>query len=201
MPPTGMDYFVFPEKGGQTRPHYQVSNHRMLGTNDEQFMQSAVTLTGTATIEDGMVLVDVAITNDKTGHSVPTGSPLHHMLLVVTAKDQAGNELSLQGGSSLPDWAGDYAGVPGQYYAKVLRDKWTGDVPTGAYWREIELVEDTRLSALATSESRYQFHAPAAQSATVEIRLLYRRAYQQLMTWKSWPDADIVMAQQTLTIK
>ncbi|MCB0104985.1 MAG: hypothetical protein KDE53_03735, partial [Caldilineaceae bacterium] len=87
------------------------------------------------------------------------------------------------------------------YFAKVLRDKWTGEVPTGAYWREIELVEDTRIGALATAERTYRFQAPAGHRATIEIQLLYRRAYQQLIDWKNWPDQDVVMAQQSITIE
>ena len=201
MPRSELDYFVFPEKGGQVRDHYQVSNHRMPGTNDVAFLQSAVSMTGTATVTGEQLQVQVAITNDKTGHSVPTDSPLRHLLLVVTATDEAGNELPLAAGPVLPAWAGNYADRPGQYYAKILRDKWTGEVPTGAYWREIELVEDTRIAALATSASTYQFQLPAQAGATVEIQLFYRRAYQQLIEWKSWPDTDIVMAAQTLVIQ
>jgi hypothetical protein len=201
MPPAANDYFVFPEKGGQVREHYQVSSHRMLGTNDEAFLQSAVAMTGTATLADGQLQVTVDLTNAKSGHSVPSGSPLRHLLLVVTARDQDGNALALQAGPTLPTWAGNYANFPGQYYAKVLRDRWTGETPTSAYWREIELVEDTRIAALATSTSRYQFSTPAAQSVTIDIQLIYRRAYQQVIEWKSWPDQDIVMAQQTFTVQ
>lgn len=200
MPPAQTDYFVFPPKGGQVRGNYQVSNHRMLGTNDEAFLQSAVTMTGTANVVDGQLQVDVAITNAKAGHSVPAGSPLRHLLLVVTATDPTGNVLPLASGPVLPAWAGNYAGAPGSYYAKVLRDKWTGEAPTGAYWREIELVEDTRIPALATRTSHYQFGASSVKRTTVEIRLIYRRAYQQVIEWKKWPDQDIIMAQQTIMI-
>jgi hypothetical protein len=201
MPRSDLDYFVYPEKGGKVRDYYQVSNHQMLGTYDEEFMRSAVSMTGTATLEAGQVQVDVAITNDKTGHSVPTDSPLSHMLLVVTATDQDGNQLALADGPLLPDWAGNYADAPGQYYAKILRDKWTGETPTVAIWREIELVEDTRIAALATSTTQYAFAASAAQPITVEITLLYRRAFQELIEQKNWPDQDLVMAQQTFTLQ
>jgi len=200
MPASGAETFVFPEKGGQVRANYQVSNHKMLGTNDEEFLQSAVVMTGTATLANAQLHVTVDLTNANAGHSLPSGSPLRHLLLVVTARDGAGNELPLQSGPTLPDWAGDYANAPGQYYAKIIRDKWSGEVPTGAYWREIELVEDTRILAQATSESLYQFQAPATAGATVEIQLIYRRAYQQLIDWKAWPDQDILMAHQTLTV-
>jgi hypothetical protein len=37
--------------------------------------------------------------------------------------------------------------------------------------------------------------------ATIEVRLLYRRAYQQLAEWKGWDDPDIEMAALTVTVK
>ncbi len=199
MPTLDSDYFVFPEKGGQQRDYYAVRNHRMPGTNDEQLLQNAVTMTGTVQMVSGGLRVVVSITNDQTGHSVPTDSPLRHLLLVVTAKDSNGRPLRLQGGETLPGWAGNYAGQPGRYFAKLLRDKSSGESPTAAYWREIELVEDTRIAALATDLSEYTFAAPAGRAATVEVNLIYRRAYQQLIDWKDWPDTDIVMEQMTLT--
>lgn len=199
MPTLESKHFVFPEKGGQERDYYAVRNHRMPGTNDEQLLQNAVTMTGTVQMAGGKVQVGVSITNDQTGHSVPTDSPLRHLLLIVEAKDSNGRPLRLQGGETLPDWAGNYAGQPGRYFAKVLRDKSSGETPTAAYWREIELVEDTRIAALATDRSEYTFAVPAGQAATVEVRLIYRRAYQQLIDWKDWPDTDIVMERMTLS--
>lgn len=199
MPPSDNSYFVFPAKGGQQREHYTVSNHRMPGGSDEQLLQNAVTMTGNAQMADGALQVVVNITNDQTGHSVPTDSPLRHLLLVVQAKDANGRPLRLQQGTTLPNWAGNYAGQPGAYFAKILRDKSSGETPTSAYWREIELVEDTRIAALATAQNSYTFQAPLKGAASVEVRLIYRRAYQQVMEWKDWPDADIVMEQMTLS--
>ena len=199
MPTLESKHFVFPEKGGQERDYYAVRSHRMPGTNDEQLLQNAVTMTGTVQVASGKLQVAVSITNDQTGHSVPTDSPLRHLLLIVEAKDSNGRPLRLQQGGTLPNWAGNYAGQPGRYFAKLLRDKSSGDMPTAAYWREIELVEDTRIAALATDRSNYTFAAPARGAATIEVRLIYRRAYQQLIEWKDWPDTDIVMEQMTLS--
>ena len=198
MPKRDAGYFVFPAKGGQQRADYQVSTHQMPGTNDEQFLQNAVTLTSTATVQGKQVQVAVSITNDKTGHAVPTDSPLRHLLLVVKATDANGRPLSQQAGPTLPNWAGNYAGAPGTYYAKILRDKWTDETPTAAYWRDIELVEDTRIMPLASAVSDYTFQAPKG-AAMVTVQLIYRRAYQDVINWKDWPDTDVVMEQMTLT--
>lgn len=199
MPKGDAGYFVFPTKGGQQRGDYQVSTHQMPGTNDEQFLQNAVTMTGTATVQGKQLQVIVAITNDKTGHAVPTDSPLRHLLLVVKVTDANGRPLAQQAGPILPNWAGNYAGAPGAYYAKVLRDKWTDEAPTAAYWRDIELVEDTRIMPLATATSDYTFQAPKG-AATVAVQLIYRRAYQDVINWKDWPDTDVMMEQLTIDV-
>ena len=122
------------------------------------------------------------------------------MILQVQATDAEGNLLPLRDGEMLPDWTGDYAGQPGRYYAKILEDEWTGESPTGAYWRDIRLVEDTRLAAFATDVSQYTFAAPADGTITVEACLVFRRAFQQLMEWKGWDDPDILMEEETVVI-
>ncbi|MBX3012009.1 MAG: carboxypeptidase regulatory-like domain-containing protein [Caldilineaceae bacterium] len=199
MPPQARSTFVFPSQGGQERSGYQVSNHQMTGAVREALLQNAVALTSTATRQDDQIQVEVAITNDQTGHAVPTDSPLRHLLLVVTAQDANGKPLALQAGPTLPAWAGNQAGAPGSYYAKILRDKETRESPTAAYWRAVELVEDTRIQPLARAESRYRFQAPAG-AATITVQLRYRRAYQEIIEWKKWPDQDIIMAQMTLSV-
>jgi hypothetical protein len=217
MPASDSDsaYVVFPAKGGIARPGSQVHNHQMPGANDADFLQNAVTLTATASITTSVTtrgtaqrrqaLVEITLVNDQTGHHVPTDSPLRHMILVVRATDAAGKALSLESGPLLPDWAGDLADQPGKTFAKVLQDEWTGETPTGAYWRPVKVVEDTRLPALGVDASRYRFDLPTGVPAsdepvTIEVQLIYRRAYQQLMEWKSWTDPDIVMEEQTLQL-
>ena len=205
MAPTGRDRFAFAEKGGQKRDPQKLSGHQMMGATDQASLQNAVSMTATAQIKGGQLLVDVQIINDKSGHNVPTDSPLRHVLLVVQAKDSKGKPLTLREGATLPAWAGDYAGQPGKAFAKVLRDTWTGEMPTAAIWRPIEVVADTRLAPFAMNRSRYAFTLPTGMlpgtPANVEVRLIYRRAYQQLAEQKGWTDPDVVMEQATLQVK
>jgi hypothetical protein len=200
MPPVDYEFFVYPEKGGLPHDPNRIHNHRMPGASDEVLLQNAVTMTTTAHWEGDAVYVEVSITNDQTGHHVPTDSPLRHLILIVEATDVNGKALPLQDGPALPAWTGNYAGQPGRYYAKILEDEWTGEVPTASYWRDIRLVEDTRLAAFATDVSQYTFSAPGSGSITIEARLVYRRAFQQLMEWKGWDDPDILMEAATLTL-
>jgi len=56
--------------------------------------------------------VKVNIQNIRAGHDIPTGSPLRHMILIVSAYDDNEVPLELLTGSLLPDWTG--YGDPGR---------------------------------------------------------------------------------------
>jgi hypothetical protein len=207
MSPVDYDYFVYPEKGGLRRDPNRIFSHRMPGALDEELLQNAVTMTTTARLEGSKLVVQVSVINDKTGHHVPTDSPLRHMILLVQAGDGQGRALPLQSGPTVPKWGGVgepgrgyYADLPGKGFAKVLQEVWTEVSPTGAYWNPTRVLSDNRLAAFATDTSTYTFAAPAEGDAAVEVTLLFRRAYIQLMDWKSWDVPDIVMEQQALHV-
>ena len=201
MPPVENKYFVFPEMGGMERDYKPVNNHQMPGVNDLDLMQNAVTMQVGAEIVAGELVVDVAITNDQTGHHVPTGVPYRHMILLVTVEGSLGSALPLKSGPVLPDWIGDYENQPGMYFAKILRDEWSGEIPTVAYWRDISLVEDTRIAAFETAENQFIFQAESDGSYKVHVQLLYRRAYYELMQQKDWTDPDILMEEAVIEVK
>ncbi len=114
MRPDGdKNFFVWPSEGGVIRDPSQIHNHTMM---PEGILQESVTLTATGIITDGQLLVDVEVFNDKTGHHMPTDSPLRHAILVVEAKDSDGKLLRLTEGPQLPEWTGDYADQPGRAY-------------------------------------------------------------------------------------
>ena len=96
-------------------------------------------------------------------------------------------------------YSGDYGGVAGKTFAKILRDNITGEMPTSAFWRAVTIDSDNRLAPLATDTTHYSFDAPAG-AATIHVRLLYRRAFYELAQQKGWNDPDILMADQTLPI-
>ena len=194
------DWFVYPERGGLTRDYIELHDHTMPGVADETLLQNSVTMNSTARREGEQIKVEVSITNDNVGHDIPTDSPIRSLILVVEALDENGNVLSLTQGPVNPAYSGDFGGLPGKTFAKILKDEWTGETPTGAYWRPVSLVEDTRLAALATDVTRYSFAAPANVGATIKVRLLFRRAFQLLAEQKGWNDADIVMEEVTIPV-
>jgi hypothetical protein len=203
MLPVDYDYFVYPDKGGLHRDSALISSHYMPGAADEQLLQNTAEMTLDATRADGTVTVDVSVTNTEAGHHIPTDSPLRQIFVLVMVTDAQGRELPLQSGPTLPDWAGDLAGEPGVYFAKILEETWTEIQPSGAYWLPTTIVEDTRLAAFETSMSNYTFTVPAdaaGQSIQVEARLVFRRAFYELMQQKDWDAPDILMEQAVVSI-
>ncbi len=204
MPHTGATRFAQPPSDSPriayARDPQTIFGHAMPGASDAKLLQNSVTMTTTVQRDGDRVSVGVTILNDQTGHHVPTDSPLRNVLLVVTARDSTGGALALREGETLPAWAGDYAGQPGKGFAKVLEELWTEVSPSGAYWQATRILSDNRLAAYATDTSRYVFRAPAVGVSTVEVKLLFRRAFYDLMKQKGWTDPDIVMESFETTV-
>jgi hypothetical protein len=206
MPVTDNTYFVLPEKGGLERQPGRIFSHKMPGALDETLLQNAVTMQVAAQVQGGELRVRVSITNDKTGHYVPTDSPLRHLILLVRATDEAGT-LVQTGGPKVPDWGGIgdpeqgyYGGLPGKAFAKVLEEFWTEVSPTGSYWNMTRVVSDNRLAPFATDVSEYSFALRTPGKVSVEVTLLFRRAYKTLMDQKKWDVPDIIMEHEVLEL-
>lgn len=200
MPKAKENFTVFPERAGIARDYFDFHNHQMPGIDDEQFLKNAVTMKSTAGLENNLIRVQVKVTNDKTGHNVPTDAVIRQMILVVQAFDGNGNALPLKQGPVNPDWAGNFAKTAGKTFSKVLEDKATGEFPTAAFWRPTNIMEDTRLAPMATDSTQYAFESPDGHAAKVRVRLVYRRAIQSLSEQKGWNDPDIVMAEETIQV-
>ncbi len=106
MPPGKNDHFARLDKGGVVRDPQTIFSHLMPGASDVELLKNSVTMTVDAKIKGGRLLVDVQIENDKTGHHVPTDSPLRQLILLVNVTDEDGQTLSLLEGETIPDWGG-----------------------------------------------------------------------------------------------
>ncbi len=201
MPKSSANYFVFPDKGGITRNYVTLHDHTMLGGTDQTLLWNAVTMKSSAAHNGNSLQVQVSITNDKTGHDMPTDAPMRSVMLVVEAQDASGRTVALQQGPTLPAWTGNYAGQPGKAFAKILKDQWTGETPTSSFWRPVTITQDTRLAPYKTDSSTYTFNLPAGSAATVKIKLIYRRYFQQLEQQKEWHDPDYTMAEATIPVE
>ena len=207
MPSSGAGFFVHPEKGGLKRDPNTIVSHRMPGARDIDLLRNAVSLTLEAEQVPEGIRVRTKVVNDHTGHDVPTDSPLRHLILVVRAYSSHDSELSLKAGPVLPEWCGsgnpadgNYAGLPGKVFAKLLEEMWTGVSPTAAYWNPTRVVMDTRLGAFESDVGEFLFIAPDAGDVRIEAVLLYRRAYKKLMELKGWSEPDIVMESSAVSI-
>jgi len=181
---------IAPGNGGVERNPSTIHAHLQRGPNDEVFMQKSLAMNVSAAIDNNTVVVTVTITNDNTGHHIPTDSPLRHLILVVEAADSQDQLLDQIDGSTVPQWGGIgdpsqgyYAGLPGKGYAKILQELWTQISPTGAYWNHTRIVSDNRIAAMESDTSTYTF-SPSHDTMSINVTLLYRCAYIELMDWK-----------------
>jgi hypothetical protein len=202
MVPTGVDYFVYPEKGGLIRPPELIASHLQPGASDVELLQNTVSMTLSAQQIVDRLQVTVIITNTDAGHHVPTDFPGRHMILTLAATDGQGQALSLQGGPAVPDWGGPQAGLPGKAFAKVLRDVESGESPVVSYWKQALIVSDNRIPAMESDASVYSFALPptAGGLVTVTAELRFRRILQSVMDAKGWSTPDIVMEEARATL-
>lgn len=207
MPPGFTDHFARVENGGLIRDPETIFSHLMPGALDERLLQNAVSMSVDSRRENGEIILQVDIVNDNTGHHIPTDSPLRHMILVVQVSDSEENRLVQLSGPTIPDWGGTgkpsqgyYAGLPGTIYAKVLQELWTYIIPTGAYWNPTRILSDNRIPALETDSTTYRFTAPTEGAVNLEIKLIFRRAFIELIEQKGWDAPDILIAQQNIIL-
>jgi nitrate/TMAO reductase-like tetraheme cytochrome c subunit len=207
MPVGFTDHFARLDEGGLVRAPESIFSHLMPGASDEEFLREAVSMTVEAWREHGEAHVQVEILNDNTGHHIPTDSPLRHMILLVQVTDAQGNDLVQISGPTIPAWGGIgdpsqgyFAGLPGTAYAKVLQEVWTGISPTGAYWNPTRVISDTRIAAMAKDSTIYSFTAPEMGEINFSVRLIFRRAFIDLMDLKGWNTPDILMDERDIVL-
>jgi len=207
MPPGQAEYFARKDKGGLIRDPQTIFSHRMPGEMDVELLQNAVSMDVDANRRSEQVIITVTITNDQTGHHVPTDSPLRHLILLVRAIDEQGHFLRQLEGPVLPEWIGIgdpnqgyYAGLPGKAFAKVLEELWTEVSPSGAYWNPTRILNDNRIAAFATDSSTYTFVATIEDKITIDVVLLFRRAFKDLALQKGWEIHDIVMERKVISV-
>lgn len=185
--------------GPSNRPASQRTTHRFIGATPQRLTEN-IDLRVEAE-QQGAQLVLTAEVENSCGHHFPTGISIRNALLVLDVRI-AGVPLAQTGGPVLPFWAsdevpgeqpGDYAGWPGQGYAKVLEGRINGE---GEVVRPVLFIDaegtysDTGIPSGATDTTQYRFAIPTklppSTEATVEARLLYRRAWRALAVTKGW---------------
>ncbi|MGZ9234231.1 MAG: hypothetical protein ACXW4E_01785 [Anaerolineales bacterium] len=146
-------------------------------------------------LEGGQIKVKVTVQNTGAGHKFPTDSPLRHLILLVEARDWRETPLVQTGGPKVQVWAApDYAGYAGEVYANFLKDKDTNLAPSFSYWNPVENAwqgSDSRLLPWVPVQSEYSFAAPYDRSAKITARLIYRKAFMNVVSQKAWQLGDL----------
>ncbi|MFO0757852.1 MAG: carboxypeptidase-like regulatory domain-containing protein [Byssovorax sp.] len=169
-----------------------IRSHAFPGTTPE-FLENAVSMTLGAVMTGDRIEAEVAITNDRTGHHVPTGVTVRNMILLVEAyREEDGARLMQLGGGVIHELGGVgdpekgyYAGLPGKLYAKHTIDK-AGQGPV-FFTEAAGILWDNRIAAKETDATHYVFALPPG-GGTVHLRarLIYRRTFRKLADAKGW---------------
>jgi nitrate/TMAO reductase-like tetraheme cytochrome c subunit len=185
---------------GLSRPASQRHRHTFIGATQTTLPQ-AIQVSVTSVVQGAELAVSASVINQGAGHAFPTGVSIRNAVLLVRARTKAGVNLALASGPTVPSWAnddvagvqpGDWAGLPGRGYAKVLEGRINGQ---GAVVRPVLFIdaetvaESNVIAAGATDSSSYRFTLPAGVNAAdvdVEAQLYYRRAFRALAVTKGW---------------
>jgi hypothetical protein len=201
------------------RPQGTIPSHLFNGISDRALMEEAVDLQVAAKRKGDLLDVAVTVRNVKAGHHYPTGNPMRNMILLVDAGDAGGRSLPLLEGERVPVWggegdikAGNYAGLPGKGFAKVLREPVPYPDSQGRrhfrpeypapHWRPAVIESDNRIPANGSDLSIYRFRLPENPGAGIRVdtRLIYRRSYKHWMDAKGFPMNEMEIARKSLII-
>jgi len=183
---------------GNFRSPKNIRPHHFDGGTETQ-LKTALALEMEGEVSENKLTITVFITNTNGGHWVPTGETIRSVMLLLKASDSGGNPLKLIKGGTLPDWTGkgnvktgNYAGLPGAVFARVLGDdEGNLNVP---FWKATRIVADTRIRPKKTVTLKFEFLVEDPDDEpTAEASLIYRPAFRSLAKIKSWDVEDILI--------
>ena len=183
---------------GTYRREKDIRPHHFDGGTEIQ-LKTALAMELEGEIKGERLVVSVYITNTNGGHWVPTGETMRSVMLLVRAFDSEGNLLKNVKGRKLPDWAGmgdagtgNYAGLPGAVFARVLRDD-MGNVHV-PFWRATGIASDTRIRPKTSITLKFEFALEDPDDEpTAEADLIYRPVIKPWAEKKNWPVKDITI--------
>ena len=172
--------------------------HHFDGGTETQ-LKTALSMEIEGQVEEGMLRVDVFITNTNGGHWVPTGETMRSVMLLLRAFDSDNRPLKMVKGSLLPKWTGtgeaedgNFAGLPGAVFARVLKDK-NGEIQV-PFWRADGIASDTRIRPKETRKLTFEFAMDDPNDEpSVKAELIYRPVIRPWAKKKNWPVNDILI--------
>ncbi len=186
--------------GAPMRPAHQRHRHDFVGSTPSTLAANLALDTEVEQL-DGRVVVRSTVDNFGAGHDFPTGISIRNALLVITATVN-GQPLQQVAGPTVPSWAdddvpgqqpGDYAGMAGTGYGKIMEGRINGQGPVvwPVLFIDAENIREQRkvpAGGIDTTEVEFALPPDVAPGADlhVEARLLYRRAFRALAVTKGW---------------
>ena len=183
---------------GNFRSPKNIRPHHFDGGTETQ-LKTALALEMEGKVSENKLTITVFITNTNGGHWVPTGETIRSVMLLLKAADSSGNPLKMIKGGTLPNWTGkgnlktgNYAGLPGAVFARVLGDdEGNLNVP---FWKATRIVSDTRIRPKKTVTLKFEFLVEDPDDEpTAEASLIYRPAFKSLAKMKNWDVEDILI--------
>jgi hypothetical protein len=183
---------------GNFRSPKNIRPHHFDGGTETQ-LKTALDLELEGEVSDKKLTIAAFITNTNGGHWVPTGETIRSVMLLLKATDSSGKPLKMIKGSTLPGWTGkgnaklgNYAGLPGAVFARVLGDD-EGNLNV-LFWKATRIVSDTRIRPKKTVTLKFEFLVEDPDDEpTAEASLIYRPAFRSLTEIKSWDVEDILI--------
>jgi hypothetical protein len=183
---------------GNFRSPKNIRPHHFDGGTETQ-LKTALDLELEGEVSDKKLTITAFITNTNGGHWVPTGETIRSVMLLLKATDSSGKPLKMIKGSTLPGWTGkgnaklgNYAGLPGAVFARVLGDD-EGNLNV-LFWKATRIVSDTRIRPKKTVTLKFEFLVEDPDDEpTAEASLIYRPAFRSLTEIKSWDVEDILI--------
>ena len=190
MKPTGGMTNVAPGKGGIERDPQTLANHRFFAGSHEAMLRACLSVSA-----DPRAAAAPTVGRAGRGrrpsrpdrlHRPPPapGRPGHRR-----RRPRAGPDL---GPASAGPAGAALAGRPGRLFGRILRGL-DGQSPA-PFWRADPTPVDTRLAP--GRAERFVFDFPPGL-ARLEVRLLYRRFWDEVAQAKGWPDRDLVVLART----
>lgn len=192
-------------------PREGVRSHAFPGARDPAMLERALDLQLQVRVEGRELIAVTRVENVGAAHPVPGSGPIRNVILKVDATDSQGRPLAYIGDPKflLPPLAGtgnpetkqrdaqDWAGLPGRFYAKVLKgvNPKTGQVQLGVPgFVADDIAFDTTLKPGQPDLAEFRFALPTEAAAgsefEVRARLVYRWAFKPMADRKLWQIED-----------
>lgn len=196
MAPTGTLGNIAPGKGGIPRDPRTLANHRFFEGSKWEMLKRCLSVQLTLRSSSEGVQADLEVRADHVGHRVPTGFVDRNVVLVIEAFDAEGRFVAPCTGPLLPPLAGkSLAGRPGRLYAKQLTG-FDGCQPV-PFWRAQPDLKDSRLFPGQPDRISYRFPVGPRK---VQLRLVYRRFWEDVAVQKNWSDNETELLEQTVPV-